>query len=363
MTAGQTAPRYESMAHLYSRSSRLDKYMSHYLLVIVQTCQRFIQFSRKPFLGQLVSSLDDSKIQDAQADLARWASCIREEIAFVTSETVEHEATKNNTFRALVDKRYAWEAQQRILRQRATLMAAISATDHETPYKQARKCGTSTIFHHDTTYQAWKASQQPASLLLLGKLGSGKSVTMASIVDDLYLSKQDYTITYFFCRHDNTEGLTARAVIGSFCRQAISRFFDDSLLDNIMDSVQSHLKFSDVMVLVKRILPPDKQIFFILDGIDECPAYEAHEIIKAIRSLQECLRLSICVSYRSGIQDHAKIFGSNMKTLVMTDENPDIASYIDAELRLRIENKRLILGNEDIIPEIREALLQGANGM
>jgi hypothetical protein len=351
------------MAYLYRRSGRLDQYMSQYLLVIVQSCHHFVQFSRKSFFGQLASSLDDSKMRDAQTDLARWASCIREEVAFLTSETVEDEASKSKSFRAMVGKTYEWEAQQRFLRQKVAFLEALSTTDHETPYKQARKRGTSTIFHSNDTFDSWKESRLPACLLLLGKLGSGKSVTMASIVDDLYLFKSDCTVTYFFCRHDNAEGLTSRAVIGSFCRQLVSKFFKESLLANTVDGLQAHFNIAEVMEVLYSVMPSEEKVFFILDGIDECPEHEAQEIIKAIHTLQQRLNLSICISYRSGAQDPSIIFGSYMQTLVMPEDNLDISKFIDEELRRRLESNQLILGNEAIILEIREALLKGANGM
>lgn len=365
MTAGRSAPRYESMAHIYRRSNRLGQYVSQYLLVIVQTCLHFIQFSQKSRLGQLAASVDDTKLRDAQLELDRWGSYIREEVNFLTTETVEAEATENGMFRALVGRAYTWEDQQRKGRQKVSLLEALSATDFETPYKQLRKYGTSTIFHGNAAYDTWTGSEIPASLMLLGKLGSGKSVTMASIVDHLYLSKPECSMAYFFCQHDNASGLTARAVVGSLGRQLVSMFFKDSLLDNIVDGAPIHLDMADVLRLTEEAVPPDKHLYFILDGIDECPEYEAIEIFKAFGTLQKRLDLSICVSYRSGAQESTDFMETwlDMETLVMPENNPDILRFIDDELQRRLESKQLVLGNEAIILEIREALLQGANGM
>ncbi|VUC27615.1 unnamed protein product [Clonostachys rosea] len=365
MTVGQSAPRYESMALLYRRSKLLSHYMSSYFLVIVQTCHEFMLFSRKSLLGQLAASLDDSKLRDAQSRSERLGAKIREEVSFLTTQTVESEASENNMFRALVGGAYSWETQQRKLRQRANLLEALSSSDHETPFRQARKCGVSTVFQDDPAYLSWEQSTEPASLALVGKLGSGKSVTMASIVDDLYLSSQNRAVSFFFCRHDNAEALTARAVIGSLGRQLIDKYFKDSLLDNVVDGVTTIFSLGDVLRLVKDTVPRDVRVHFVLDGVDECQEYDSIEIIKALGEMQKFMHLSVCVSIRSGTQDHSSLFKPllNFQTMTMPEKNPDIGRFIEKELERRIEAKRLVLGQEGLVVEIRDALVKGANGM
>ncbi|CAH0048472.1 unnamed protein product [Clonostachys solani] len=365
MTVGQSAPRYESMALLYRRSKLLSQYMSSYFLVIVQTCHEFMLFSRKSLLGQLASSLDDSKLRDAQSRSERLGAKIREEVSFLTSQTVESEASENNVFRALVGGAYSWETQQRKLRQRANLLEAISSSDHETPFRQARKCGVSTVFQDEPAYLSWEQSTESTSLVLVGKLGSGKSVTMASIVDDLYLSSHDRAVSFFFCRHDNAEALTARAVIGSLGRQLINKYFKDSLLDNVVDGVTTMFSLGDVLRLVKDTVPRDARVHFVLDGVDECQEYDSIEIIKALGEMQKFMHLSVCVSIRSGTQDHQSLFRPllNSQTMSMPEKNPDIGKFIEKELERRIDAKQLVLGQEGLVVEIRDALIKGANGM
>lgn len=55
-------------------------------------------------------------------------------------------------------------------------------------------------------------------------LGSGKSVLLANIVDDLHMHarSQDTTTTYFFCRWDIPDSLKARTILGSLKRQLLS---------------------------------------------------------------------------------------------------------------------------------------------
>lgn len=365
MVAGQTAPRYEEMGQVYRRSQRLSRFLSQYFTVIVRTCHNFILFSQKSALAQITSSLDDSKIRDAQAGLERLSRQIREEVSFLTSEKVEEEGKENNTFRALVTSNHKRQSERQKLRQKALLLQALSAMDHETSFKQARRCGTSTVFQQSEVYDDWKDSYRSSALLLSGKLGSGKSVTMANIVDDLYLSQSSCGVAYVFCRHDNADSLTARAVMGSLSRQLVDKFFNDSLLDNFVEGAPIKFDMEDVLRLSKEVATPNTHIYFVLDGLDECSEYEAGEILKALQKLSLELKLSVCISCRTGADAHADLLKSwgGIETLTIPDSNPDIESFIQEELQRRIECKKLVLGNPSIILEIRNALLQGANGM
>ena len=50
--------------------------------------------------------------------------------------------------------------------------------------------------------------------MYIGKLGSGKSVLLANIVDDLnlHVRSKNIVVAYFFCRHDIPESLKARSL-------------------------------------------------------------------------------------------------------------------------------------------------------
>lgn len=366
MVVGQSAPRYESMSLLYRRSNRLGQCLNRYFIVVVKTCHHFIAFSKKPMISQFTASLDDSRIRDAQLSLEEKSRDIKEEIAFLTSETIEGEANENRTFRDIISGQYLWKQHEKKVRRQVNFLDSLSVIDHETPYRQARKSGTSTVFQSDAAYATWKESEAPTSLALIGKLGSGKSVTMANVVEDLYLSDEHNKVTYYFCRHDNANGLTARAAIGSFTRQLVIPFLDDSILDKVAGGL-SHPSFTlgDVMSLIEMSVPKHTRAYFVIDGIDECPLHEANEIMKALGKIQAHLKLLVLVSVRSGAQDYSSLFSPLFKftTFPIPIENPDITTFIDHELCRRIAEGQLVLGDETIILDIRDALLQGANGM
>jgi len=58
-------------------------------------------------------------------------------------------------------------------------------------------------------YREWRDGSDPSALLYTGKLGSGKSVLLANIVDDLSLRTEEMgsQVAYFFYKHDVSESL------------------------------------------------------------------------------------------------------------------------------------------------------------
>ncbi|KAK3319557.1 hypothetical protein B0T19DRAFT_268943 [Cercophora scortea] len=363
MDVGRSSPRYESMALLYPRSANLRSYLFHYHNIIVQTCHLLVAFGQRSLVGQLTLSLDDSKLRSAQTELDKWAACIKDELSFLSSQTVETEARENRQFRLFVRGTHASTKHQLMHARRLKILDSCSTLDHKTVWKQARKRGDSTAFQNDV-YERWKSSDSSATLLLIGKLGSGKTVTMANIVDDLHLTGHGSLVAYFFFCHDISASLNARAMIGSMARQLLESTVREFPADPVTDH-QNHLDIDQLTELVRRELSSAKDIYLAIDGIDECPSKEIQLMLESLRSMQGKLRLKVCFSCRSAAQDPATTFEpmARLMTMRMSEKNPDILTYIQSEIETRISSGRLSLGAPELALEIRDALIQGANGM
>lgn len=79
-----------------------------------------------------------------------------------------------------------------------------------------RRSGNTIYFLYDQSYRDWKARKGPSVLFCEGKLGSGKSVLMANMVDDLVLDHANTTPTaaFFFVSNDST-GHHANKALGA----------------------------------------------------------------------------------------------------------------------------------------------------
>ncbi|KAF7524784.1 hypothetical protein G7054_g11317 [Neopestalotiopsis clavispora] len=350
MTAGRSAPRYQGLALLYARSRLIRDYLADH----------------KSTISQIISSLNESKIRNAEEELNRWSQLIKDEANFLLAQTTEHEAIENNNFRRWLGRSTKSSSHQQNMNKRLQWLTAFSTFDYETPWKQARKRGSSSSFVDIPSYKQWKQKEGPHSLLLSGKMGCGKSVVMANMVDDLTMSCPEDMVIYFFCRHDIPESLSARTVFGSFAAQISQRHIGTDVLDEIfMNSVPSLMNLDRVLEIIPTMIKQIKGVRLLLDGTDECPEEEFDLIQTGLLKLSaECSILS-CVSYRDqadGLQ--AKIWSAGQGAIMsIPDHNPDIAEFIEAELQRLMQSGKLSVGDPSLLIIIREALLQGAGGM
>jgi len=365
MEVGRSSPRYQSMALLYPRSASLRGSLCHYFSVVTKVCHHFVSFGQKSMLGQLASSLDDSLLRTAQAELDKWARCVVGEVNFLATQTIETEAKENSGFRALFGATRASETHRRRLKRRLKLLDGCSRLDFETPWKQARKLGDSTIFVNNDVYRRWRQGSGPSMLILTGKLGSGKSVTMANMVDDLHLLPDGATTIYFFGRHDRPKEQTARAIIGCLFRQLLQTCIQNTAMDELIDDLNTSPSLEYVAGILAKVLPRERTIYCLIDGLDECPITEALKVMRWIKRLRAELCLYCCLAVRSsahkGLATEENL--GEWTSIEMPDNNPDIIRYINDEMQDCIETGRLKIGDPLIAIEIRDTLLRGANGM
>ena len=254
------------------------------------------------------------------------------------------------------------------MKRKYKLMEAYSTYDHETTWKQIRKAGNSSLFNDNEEYKAWKAQEESCTLVYAGKLGSGKTVLFANIVDDLHLNAKarENQIAYYFCRHDVAESLKARTILGCLARQILAA---GSYLADNTELSGSNVRLLDMDAVSKLLEDSLSQVgkaFLILDGLDECDSTEKHSLLERPFWIQKTTKVLLCFSFT--IQSDSS-FGAlldetaNLRVATMPDRNTDIEAFIDAELDECIASKKLVVGSSTIVYDIRNALLSGSEGM
>ena len=367
MTVGRSAPRYQMMALLYPRSKHLQSHLSEYFIVVVRLCHQLLKFTQKSPFGQFASTLSDSDIKIYQAELDLWAHTIKEEVSLMMAKRIEDEAQENHRFRTLSSKDSKSVSLRQRLKANLRVLDYCTPYDHEKAWKQIRKVGNASLFNRTAEYSDWKGRDQSCTLLYTGKLGSGKSVLLANIVDDLNLYvPKDHRVAYFFCRHDVPESLIARTVIGSLARQLLRQIPDLTTMEAVISDTTAEAEFEKMFTLLKRAIPSHSKVYFILDGLDECDQYERGLIIQQLQNLQGLFTLLLCVSLRLEPNNTLELSSDQFtaaKIIQIPEDNPDIESFISAELESCLETKRLVIGNPAIILKIRDVLLEGSQGM
>ena len=370
MVAGRSAPRHQSIAMLYPRSPRLQSYLSEYYVVVVRLCHKLLKFTQRSTVGQLAAGLASLDINTYQAELEQWANAIKEEMSILMAERIEDEAQENWRFRALSTNVSASMLQLQRRKMNQLVLASLSIYDFEKIWKQTRKVGNTTLFNRNTPYQEWKGRGDSCTLVYTGKLGSGKSVLLANMVDDLNLHNQNKAtrVAYFFARHDTPESLEARTIIGSLAWQFLHMNPNLDLTGTArpLDMRRSTLDVEEILDLLQLTLPADFTAYVVLDGIDDCDRTEREQLIHHLHKLQSIFKVLLCVSHRVESNSLLNYYLGKFRAATSTsipNNNPDIEDFIEAELESCIKSRKLLLGDPSLILEIRDALQAGSKGM
>ncbi|OAL53394.1 ankyrin [Pyrenochaeta sp. DS3sAY3a] len=360
MDIGRSAPRYNAMALLYPQSKALQSQLIEYFIVVVGLCHHLLKFTHMSGLRKITSTLSDSHLRSFQTDLDRWAAFIKDEVQLV-------ELQESSRFRTLSSKFSKSTSHQQKVETNLRVLDMFSTYDHETAWKQTRKVGNASLFTLLTEYQEWKIQTKSCTLLCAGKLGSGKSVLMANIVDDLTVhAKADDAVVYFFCRYDLPESLRARTILGSVARQLLCTAPDLSKVADLHDRDKTPFDMNDLIKGISHGFAVTRKIFLILDGLDECSEVEKLALVNSLQILQSRLNLLLCVSFRLEPNNGLEFVTDTLiapRTALVPENNPDIDGYIKTELEQCLVSRKLIIGDPTIILDIEDALLKGSQGM
>lgn len=363
MVVGRSAPRYQRMALLYANSRTLQSHLSEYFIVVVRLCHHLLKLSSQSLLTQLVSFLSDAEMKTYESELDLWATAIKEEADVLMGESINAQSSRMKTLLKLSVS----ESHRQKLRAHLRFLDACSTYDHEAAWKEARKLGNTTLFSSSQEYTRWRSQTRSSTMLCRGKLGSGKSVLLANLVNDLnlYVPTDEVPVAFFFSRHDISESRKARSVIGSLARQLLRSAVHQDV-GRLANETALALDSDEIVGILKRALPSHFRAYFVLDGLDECDEKERDTILEHLQTLQCTFTLLVCVSFRSGTEAGPEPVSGLLAGALLfkiPEDNPDIERFIIEELQGCVASGKLVVGNPAIVLEIRDALLRGAQGM
>lgn len=366
MTAGRSTPRYEALTALYDhRSTNLRNYFYEYFLVLVRMCHYLVNLLRKDAVSRAVASLLDTDCNAFKDQLTEWSSQIKNEALFLMAQGIE----EHRSFIKALSKS---DEARRIAKAKAIIIDACSTYPYETSWRRIRKKGDTNLFVDMNDYKAWKShgasdDRPPASLILTGGLGSGKSVLAANLIEDLGTVAQlsQSLVVYFFCEYETVQSTTARVVIGSIARQMLQSVDftpprDMALHGFFLPSV------NDITTLLNQVVSPGQKVFCVIDGLYECSDNDIEEILDGLSALQCILKLHVCLTYRSEATKNLSLEYSRLQGLEVVnlpDNSMDLESFIGDELERCIEIDLLKLGDAALVEEILTTLTSEAQGM
>lgn len=355
--------------------------MCEYLIVIVTFCHQAFQFVTQSRLKLIASALMlsfDQQFKDFEIGLERWATLMNGMVTELTTQIhVDNEralSTQSNRLASLMRINRERQFEERRLR----LLKRLSPSQDEFGFiwrREQKKGSVDWAFQQDE-YLAWKKSDTSATLVIVGTLGSGKTVVMANLVKDLYKSSDTESsqtshtvVASFFCQHQTKKTLVAEVIIGSLVHQIVRSLGPDDIdllpLSNI--STTSDEMPIDFHAILSRIRQSrrqkDRRYFVAIDALDECPAEESSMVIKELVRMTKHLPLSIVLSARSEsvlLDRLSRLPPVSRLSMANSTKDFEIAQYIDREIAVRVGDGKL---NADIVNKIKFVLTSAAQGM
>lgn len=377
---GRSAPRYQNLGLIYPQSSGLQKIICEYFTVLVQLCTKSVQFMRRNGLNRLLATTMrsfDSEFGSHVKKLDSLGMEIKESVMVLSAKTQQDEVRENSLFRSLLlSKLDKNEETRRKLAVKLSILDKCSTYDFESSWRQMRKKGNSSWIFGTPQYKNWRDIPYVganSALLCLGKLGSGKTVLAANVVEDLITCfPPEKAFAYFFCRYDVAESLSARTILGSLARQLLESTDMVDSNDFMAQLTQKHphaLSLDAVVSLLNYSMWENarvKHMFLLVDGLDNCEDTEKRLVIQHLQALAESGIVRLFITTRSELESTAvlieKSFPQQTKVHLL-DQTKEINDYIDGELDRRLESGALCLTNPEIIIEIQTTLKANAHGM
>lgn len=342
---------HEDFAQLFPRSEVLQNYFCEYLIVLMKLCNKIVVFSQKKTGAQLFSSLGssfDSEFGIIQNELDQWGYLIQQNAQILATKM----ATGAETGRVE-------DLKQRILRQ-------ISPHQNEfvTRWRRQRRKGTCKWIFDTPSFEDWKASRASATLCVSGKLGSGKTVSMANIVARTNIEQP---CAYVFCESQEPSSLKAASLLGSIAFH---------LLDSLPTAGtawaaggRTNMKTSafdsdSIVDFILELLPKDKRYVIIIDGLEDVPDAEFNDVALGLRRLMQHRVILLCYSSRSDSRFHRIAKDQLAPEFSISHDDAkheeELEAYIVQELTRRNITRHL---SPDLEELVKKQLLIGAQGM
>lgn len=220
-----------------------------------------------------------------------------------------------------------------------------------------KRAGTEWFLRHNASKQWHDTTSGPSTLFLTGSPGSGKSSTCQAVQFFLKAWHQPeivVCVAYFAFEICHEKMLSESLVLSNIIQKILMEH--PYLVEHIIDAriTGGSLSLIDSIRLISRFRRDLKQIYLILDGLDECekmsqPVVEAlFQIDPPLRILLAGRRLDILPwtlqrSATVNIKERIPLPGYLDLIKKMLAENPRIAGYLDRSPENIVKAAKLIV--------------------
>ncbi|KAK8430558.1 hypothetical protein IWX49DRAFT_636079 [Phyllosticta citricarpa] len=266
---------------------------------------------------------------------------------------------------------YARSREQR-LQDALSVLSKVNYKNQHRELQRVRHAGSGEWLIEEQSLKKWLAEPASGFFHCFGIPGAGKSILASSLVNHLAknFSNPDDFFGYYFCDYADPGSLKCSTLLGTLIRQVLDLSpRPESLVQWIIDNVgEAVLKptTDDLTHILKDIFAARKQVFLVVDGIDELDAEEQsllRTFMKTIISLQDC-SVKIFISCRPGVPILGS-FSSNTETFTISPEHvrKDILCFVKETVEAKLQDGDLRFVDPSLKDEVINTLSTDAKEM
>ncbi|PTD03460.1 hypothetical protein FCULG_00012819 [Fusarium culmorum] len=222
-----------------------------------------------------------------------------------------------------------------------------------------------TLEKHE--FKSWYRACDNQQLVILGDMGSGKSITMSFLIDELCRRRSHQLpqpmILYHYCRDDETGKAlyVFSCLIHSLLEQCVGlkkTFFDWYRQDLLTGNFQPATNVRKLVEFFQKTVGElDRPLYLVIDGLDECDMSSRNTLLNSLRGLSEKTSgLKVVLSSRPGEEILDQI-GKIPQITISTDLERD---RIIAEKTVETRLAPLTADTKQLVVERLSSLAQGS---
>ncbi|ETS79164.1 hypothetical protein PFICI_09017 [Pestalotiopsis fici W106-1] len=213
--------------------------------------------------------------------------------------------------------------------------------------------------------------QTPGSKLWLSGIpGGGKTVLAAAVIQEaLARGSLQHGVAFFFCDYKNEDTWKPLSVLGAIVSQ-LARQKDEAfdMLKAYFDTLhperglEKAADLEELRLTIAKMAELFDQVTVIIDGLDECGDQTDDVVDSIAETAENSHQITIALFSRDEINIRLRL-EDEFKHIPIAATTGDIDLFVGAEIQQRVQAGRFGTLSTALKDEIRERLVEGANGM
>ncbi|KAH0489354.1 hypothetical protein TgHK011_009786 [Trichoderma gracile] len=396
MELGRLFPRRQAYQIHYSSSTQLQKALCGFYASFLRYCKRTVQAAQGQWPRDITSDLRSPLQQEFKqhaVDMEIHSRDVDKAIALAAAKAhdqnrqlqtiVQKKSSKSRKLKrmlsqdndnpAMVAELQSEVDGRRAMERRQKLLHFLSTHDYVTPLKQSRRkrySGTLEWLFKTREFDRWINDSESPLLWCSGKIGSGKTILTASLIDKLLTEKQgpDEFVSFFFIQFDDQQSMIAETILKSIVQQALHASNPPREIETLLERMKLSLSsgLEDILELLRKIAASFRTFYIAIDGLDECSKQERGDLLRILSLVATGPNIKLFLAGRDSVSaEIQKTFtaADNHLSMGCVSVQADIATYVEGIVQDKLQSEELIVEDLSLIGDIKVALTEGADGM